>query len=516
MRDGTVKARRPSSCSPSAHPRLLNKASRMSDLLSLRRICRYARRSSTRNAVSCLLLAVLLGAPLLSTACGVPAYAQDEDSSMARAHAPAGPEWLDNAVIYEIFPRAFSREGTLTAVTARLDALQKLGVNVLWIMPISPIGKVHRLGRLGSPYSIRDYYAIDPDLGTKEDFKTLVQAAHQRHMRVILDMVADHTSWDSVMMAHPEFYQHDAEGKIISPHGWSDVAALNYADPGLRRYMDEMFLYWLKTFDLDGFRCDAASFVPTTFWDQLRPQLKQVRPDVLLLAEASKPELMRSAFDLDYAWPLLATLNSVIQQGESATRIEQNIKEQIAKFPVGTRHMLISDDHDERRATVRYGAQGALAASALVFTLPGVPMLYNGMEVGDATESGGPELFDKVDIDWSAGSMFPKDPAFYRDLIALRESSPALQHGELLWLHNSDEQHVVSYLRDFAGEEDLVVVNLSTVPFRGTVEAAEGNWREVRLGKLQSNEMTAPVALPALSLGAYEVRIFSQQHPGTH
>ena len=413
-------------------------------------------------------------------------------------------------MVYEIFPRAFSHEGTLAAVTARLDSLQKLGVNVLWIMPISPIGKVHRLGRLGSPYSIRDYYAIDPDLGTKQDFLALVQAAHQRHMRVVLDMVADHTSWDSVMMVHPDFYQHDAAGKILSPHGWSDVAGLNYANPALRRYMDDMFLYWLKSFDLDGFRCDAASFVPTSFWEELRPQLKQVRPDALLLAEASKPELMRSAFDLDYGWPLLGTLNHVMEEGEPATRIRQTLEEQAAKFPVGTRHMLISDDHDERRATVRFGAQGALAA-ALVFTLPGVPMLYNGMEVGDATESGGPELFDKVHIDWSAGDIFRRDPGFFHDLIAFRQCSPALQRGDVVWLHNSEEQHVASYLRASTEETDLVVINLSAIPFRGTVEASADTWQEVTLGKARGKGNTPSVALPAIALDAYHVRIFRTQ-----
>jgi glycosidase len=323
-------------------------------------------------------------------------------------------------------------------------------------------------------------------------------------MRVILDVVANHTAWDSVMMAHPEFYQHDAAGHIVSPHGWSDVAALNYANPALRKYMIDMFVYWLKDFDLDGFRCDAASFIPTDFWEQLRPELKRIRPDVLLLAEASKPELMNKAFDLDYGWPLLATFNKVIEQGQPATSIEFQVAEQMAKFPVGTRHMLISDDHDERRATVRYGASAALAASALVFTLPGVPMLYNGMEAGDATESGGPALFEKSHLYWGAAEQFPQFPAFYRALIPLRASSSALRHGDLLWLHNSDEQHVVSFERHSPEETDLVTVNLSNTPFRGTVEAASGDWSEVALGK----EKSTPAALPALSLEAFQVRIF--------
>jgi len=332
-----------------------------------------------------------------------------------------------------------------------------------------------------------------------------VQAAHQHHIRVILDMVADHTSRDSVMMTHPQFYQHDAAGKMVTPHGWSDVAALNYGNPELRKYMLGVFAYWLKDFNLDGFRCDAASFVPTSFWDEVRAQTERIRPDVLLLAEATKPELMRQDFDLDYAWPLLATFNRVIEQGEPASAIPEAIERQAAEFPHGAEHMLISDDHDEQRATVRYGEGGALAASALVFTLPGVPMLYNGMEVGDATPSGGPALFEKRRLYWGAAQQSPAFPEFYRVMIPLRESSPALLHGELVWLHNSDEAHVLTYLRRSPEETDLITVNLSNTPFRGTIEAPSHDWREVVF-----NPKAKPgvMALPALSLDAFQVRIF--------
>jgi glycosidase len=432
---------------------------------------------------------------------------------------------MEQAVIYEIYARDFSPEGTLNQVTARLDALHTLGVNVLWLMPIHPIGETRRLGPLGSPYAARDYYAIDPALGTNADFARLVEAAHARGMRVILDIAADHTSWDSVMMAHPEFYTHDEAGHILSPHGWSDVAGLNYDNPALRQYMIQMFAYWLKTFNLDGFRCDAASFVPTGFWEQLRGALQAIRPEVLLLAEASKPELMTQAFDLDYGWPLLRTFNEVIERGTPATAIEATWNEQQARFPRGAQHMLISDDHDEQRATLRYGAGGALAASALVFTLPGVPMLYNGMEVGDTTPSGAPALFEKLPLYWGSGAQRPEFAAFYSTLISLRVSSTALRHGDLMWLHNSDEQHVVSFLRRSPEETVLVTVNLSNTPFRGTVEAAQPGsqmWQEVsflppagsrRRSRNATGTASPPLALPALSLDAFQVRIFRLPAP---
>ena len=454
---------------------------------------------------------------LLLSLAGIKAKGQtDSHTPVVAEHVPA---WMDQAIFYEIFPRAFSREGTLNGVTSRLDDLEKLGVNVLWLMPIHPIGKTHRLGTYGSVYAVSDYYALDPDLGTKDDLLHLVQAAHRRHMRVILDEVSDHTAWDSVMMSHPSYYKHDAAGKILYPHTWTDVAALDYADPELRKYMVDMYVYWLKTFDLDGFRCDDAGDVPTIFWDQVTASLRAIRPDVLLLAEASQPEFLRQDFNIDYAWPLLETMNQVIMHAEPASSIQDEIKRQESRFPTGSWHMLVSDDHDTRRAIVRYGAQAALAASALVFTLPGAPMLYNGMEVADATPSAGPALFEKEPIFWQAGLIEPAFPAFYKVVIPLRENSPALRHGELVWLHNSDEDHVVTYIRRSQEETVLVAVNLSNLPFAGMIEAGAGSWNEVVLNNVsrhgeagmptaEPQALIPPVALPALSLPPFGIRIF--------
>ncbi len=440
----------------------------------------------------------------------------DSNTPVVAQHVPA---WMDQAIFYEVFPRDFSPAGDLNGVTAKLDRLQQLGVNVLWLMPIHPIGKTHRLGTYGSVYAVSDYYAVDPDLGTKADLTHLVQAAHERHMRVILDEVADHTAWDNVMMAHPSYYKRDAAGKVLYPHSWTDVAALDYANPALRKYMVDMFSYWLKTFDLDGFRCDDAGDVPVVFWDEASAALRAIRPDVLLLAEASQPDLLRADFNIDYAWPLLETMNQIILQGKPASAVRDEVDAQEGRFPAGSWHMLISDDHDTRRAVVRYGGQAALAASALVFTLPGAPMLYNGMEVGDASPSTGPALFEKVPIFWPSGQIERAFPAFYKAMIPLRESSPALRHGELVWSHNSDEAHVVTFLRRSPEETVLVAVNLANVPFTGTIEAASGAWQEIVLNDAahggEAGMPTAdaavpppPLALPALSLPPFGVRIF--------
>src|SRR5918911_4191227 len=385
-------------------------------------------------------------------------------------------EWVRDGVIYEIFPRAFSAEGNFNGVTARLDELKNLGVTILWLMPIHPTGQEKKKGSVGSPYAVRDYYAINSDYGTKEDLKRLVAEAHRRGQKVIIDIVANHTSWDNVLMKeHPDFYTRDASGKIIPPvPDWADVADLNYGNPALRDYMIEMLKYWVREFGLDGFRCDVAGFVPTDFWERARAELEKVKPDIVMLAEWAEPDLLVKAFDLDYAWPLHSTLTEVLMGMKPASAFRQVWEEERGKFPRGALHMRFSDNHDERRAIARFGERGALAASGLMFTLDGVPMLYNGMEGGDAAESGAPALFEKIPILWPIAERRPEFPRFYRQMIALRKSSEALRRGDVLWLRNSDESRVVTYLRRSKDEEVLVAINFSNQPFTGLVEAGRG------------------------------------------
>jgi cyclomaltodextrinase len=434
-------------------------------------------------------------------------FAQQADPTLASQPARPSPEWLKAGVLYQIFVRSFSPSGDLNGVTAKLDDLHALNVNILWLMPIHPYGQIKKKGSLGSPYAVRDYYAIDSPLGTKDDLRRLVQEAHRRQMKVIIDMVANHTSWDSVMMAHPEYYKKDKEGHVTYPYDWTDVAALDYSNPSLRRYMTDMLVYWIKEFDLDGYRCDAAGEIPTDFWEQARKELEKVKPDIMMLAEAQKPDLLRSAFDIDYAWPLLNTANDVVMNGEPATAIRANIEQQRLLFPIGALHMHVSDDHDELRATTRYGYPGAIAVSALMFTLEGAPLIYNGMEVGDSTQSRDPALFEPQKIFWDAARWHPDYPKFYAAIASLRREHPALQQGELVWVHNSDEQHVVTFLRRSGTDQFLIAVNLSNTPFKGTVEADAGNWKEIEL-PISNPEV---VAIPFVSLNAFGARIFQKQ-----
>jgi glycosidase len=444
---------------------------------------------------------------LLAFSC-LPALRAAAQVDWTTLQARPTPAWIREAVVYEVFPRQFSAKGDFAGITARMDDLKALGVDVLWLMPVHPVGHLKAKGAFGSPYAVKDYSGINPDYGTKEDLHRLVEAAHARGMKVIIDIVANHTAWDSVMMSNPGFYKHDAEGHIIPPHPeWADVAALNYANPETRRYMREMLRYWARDFQLDGIRCDVASEVPTDFWEDVRRDLEQIRPGFLMLAEASKPELLVHAFDLDYSWPMLGALNKVLMEGAPASEVRRTWEEsEQAAFPRGALHLRISDDHDEPRAISRFGWTAALAASAMELTLDGVPLIYNGMEVGDASESGDPALFEKVPVFWE-----PKGRESFRGayvgLISLRHRHRALQGGTVVWLDNSAPQNVVSFLRRGETEEFVTVVNFSNRPQAAAVRVENGPdfGVELQSGAAASG---AKIGLPDVSLGAFEWRIY--------
>ena len=464
-----------------------------------------------RNLLSCALL----------TAVAFSQIALGQQVDYSKQAARPSQAWVRDAVIYQIWERAYSQKGDFNSITADLDRLQKLGVNVLWLMPINPIGQVKKKGTIGSPYAVRDYYAINPDYGAASDLKRLVAEAHKRNLRVIIDMVINHTAWDNELITtHPEFYKKNAKGEIIPPvPDWADVAGLDYSNQQLRRYMIDMLKFWIREYDVDGFRCDVALMVPTDFWDAARAEVDKIKPQTIWLAEAEKPDLLLRAFDLDYAWDLHSTLTEVLQGAKPASAIREVWQRQQAQFPRGAIRMRYSDDHDERRAIVRFGERGALAAEALAFTLDGVPLVYNGMEVGDTAESGAPALFEKLPIFWQISQRRPEFPRFYSSMISLRRSSAALRGGDMTWVKNSDENRVLTFTRRSGKEELLVAINMSNQPFSGSVSIS-GNFDELTPDiarplppdDSKAAARTKPaIALPSLLLDAYGFRIFRRR-----
>src|SRR6266404_3612943 len=467
-----------------------------------------------RKPITELSKILFLGIVFLFASNSYRSAAQQPARDVAKESARPARDWVRDGVIYEIYPRAFSAEGNFRGITAQLDRLKNLGVTILWLMPIHPIGQEKKKGTIGSPYAVRDYYGINPDYGSKDDLKRLIGEAHKRRMKVIIDIVANHTSWDSVMMKWPEFYRHGAAGKITYPHDWFDVAQLNYDNPKLREYMTEMLKFWIREFDLDGFRCDVAGDVPTDFWEKARGELDKIKPDIFMLAEAHKPDLEVKAFEADYSWPLHSTLTDVLQGRSRASDLRAAWEDEVKEWPRGALHMRFLDNHDERRALARFGEPGALAASALMFTLDGAPLLYNGMEVGDTTESGAPALFEKLPVFWPIAERRPEFPRFYKQIIELRKSSTALRRGSLEWLRTSDESRVLSFVRRSTGEDVLVAINLSNRPFSGTIEAGKyAGYRDItpNVGPPQAPDAPPtesvrpkpPVGLPAIKLDAW-------------
>jgi glycosidase len=468
-----------------------------------------------RAALMLAMLVLATAAPLATAQAGAAGAAVEYANLSART----SPAWLQEGVIYQVFPRVFSDSGDLNGVTAQLDRLRALGVNILYLMPIHPQGKLKSKGSRGSPYAVRDYYAINPDYGTAADLQRLVAEAHKRGLRVIMDVVANHTSWDSVLMRHPEYYVRDATGHILPPRPeWGDVAHLDYRNPELRRYMTDMLIYWLREFDVDGFRCDAAGEVPTGFWEQVRPELERIKPDLMMLAEWEQPELLAHAFNIDYSWTFYHALADAILGRAPAKALRTAWEQSAAQYERNALRMRFSDDQDELRAVARFGLQASLAASAIIFTMDGVPLLYNGMEVGDTAESGAPALFERIPIFWPISERRPEVPVFYREIIALRHAHPAFTHGELRWLRNADEQRIITFERAAPGERLVIAVNLSSQPFSGIVEVENGEYEDITPRWQPASAAACPTdqcraALPAVILPAWEFRIFRRVGP---
>ena len=376
------------------------------------------------------------------------------------------PQWMRSAVIYEINPRAFSPTGDFDGIRQRLDHLEQLGVSVLWLMPIHPTGIAKRKGPLGSPYSVRDYYTIDPAYGTPDDLKRLITEAHSRGFHVILDIVANHTACDALLLeTHPEFYRRNRVGEPISAAAdWSDVLALDYTNVDLRRYMRDLLRHWIDEFGFDGFRCDIAGYLPLDFWNEVRDELG---PAILMIAEAENAALVEHAFDAGYGWKFFHALNAVFTEGASATRLREVWQQSLL-----TKEMRFTDNHDETRAIVRLGERATLAASAIVFLLDGLPLLYNGQEIGDTTESAPPALFDRLPIYWDNVQRRPHFLNFYQQLIRLRRAHSAFHDGEVVWTYNTAADRIVSFIREGDNQEFLVVVNCSNRPFDGHVDGS--------------------------------------------
>ncbi len=378
--------------------------------------------------------------------------------SFGEREARSEPEWMNKLTIYELWLTAFSKEGTLRGAIPGLKRIAELGAAVVYLGPIAKrSGEPH-----ASPYNIADYSAVDPQYGTEQDLHDFVAAAHQLHLKVMLDLIYYHTAPDGVMMRNPDWLMHTDDGRIA--RGFWPQPLPDYSKAEVRKYLIGSMVHWVRDFQVDGFRCDVGAGVPISFWEEARKSLDAVNKDLILLSESDRPDDQLHAFDINYSFQGYLTLRSVIQEGQPAIRIREGWEETRKTFPKGARIMRFSDNHDWRRAVVQFGEDGAMAASILDFTLDGIPFLYNGQEIADTTPThwitGAPIAWttarDQNDRE-SADETLVK----YKRLFAMRKENAALTSGNLVWINNSEPDRVLSFLRKKGNEEIVVMVNLS-------------------------------------------------------
>ena len=399
---------------------------------------------------------VLLAVTVLGTACSL-------SKTEAVPTETKAPEWTKTAVLYEVNLRQYTKSGTINEFSEHLDTLKDMGVNTLWFMPIHPISVTNRSGKLGSYYSVSDYRDVNPEFGTKEDFKALVDKAHEMGFHVILDWVANHTGWDNAWITeHPDWYT-QKDGRIISPDGmgWPDVADLNYDNADMRKEMIECMKYWVKEFDVDGFRCDYAPGVPADFWKEARIELDKVK-DIYMLEEdlgGQAQANLEYGFDSNYAAKVYETMMAVGKDGKTADKI----KLYIPSMENNTFPMYYLDNHDvnsyDRTIDEAFSEEVLPSMYSLIFTLPGVPMIYSGDEIGYDKPIA---FMEKDTIDWDRTG---KD---YRNLIKelslLKSEHKALESdntGEGFEILDLGNKNIFAYKRVIEGDELICIFNLS-------------------------------------------------------
>jgi len=408
------------------------------------------------------------------------------------------PGWSYNKTIYEVNLRQFTTSGTIAEFRTQLPRLKKLGVGILWFMPLHPIGEVNRKGTLGSYYSVKDYYGLDPALGTKEEFQSLVKEIHELGMYVIIDWVANHTSWDNdLVKTHPDFFTKDSSGKFVPPVAdWADVIDLNYENKDLWNYMSGVMEYWLAEYNIDGFRCDVAGMVPEEFWSYLYPKLSKHK-NVFMLAEDERPVDHTTAFDMTYSWDFYNLFNEIVKGKKPASAIITQLKKEKNEYPEQAFRMRFITNHDENSWNgtefERLG-KGVKAFSVLTFTLPGMPLLYNGQESALNKRL---NFFEKDPIEWKDYELSP----FIETLTKMKSDFDLLDAGEkgasVEEVVNSDPKKVISFLRVKGNEKVFVVANLSkenvTVDFKSAPEMKNGrelfSKRKIKIGKAFSLEL---------------------------
>jgi glycosidase len=456
-----------------------------------------------RNRLTCL---------ALTAGCfALPGVAVGQSQAVAAARDTS---WVARSALYEVFVQDFSPQGNLRGVLDGLDRIEAAGADVVWLMPIHPIGVLNRKGTLGSPYAVKDYRAINPAYGTPADFRRLVEAVHARGMKLILDWVPDHTSPDHPWVReHPDFYFRNERGEPSVPRDpdgkltdWTDVVQLDFGNPAVRREMISAMRWWLQEFGIDGYRVDVAGFIPNDFWREAVPAVRaSVDRRILLLAEWADPELHRLGYDLTYGWDSYSRVKEIWGGAPASTLVRQEVAD-LKTLPSGGMRMRFTTNHDETAwdnppVTIFGGSAGARAAFLAVALLPGRPLLYNGQEVESPQKLA---LFERGPIEWKQPHA-AEARAFYHRVMRLARSEPSFITGGLEALDTSAPDDVIAYRRGAA----IVLVNSRPRAQRLTVTGVRlDGARDLLSDRIQRGDT---VALPAY--GTLVLKTATAEHP---
>jgi len=417
------------------------------------------------------------------------------------------PEWSKNAVFYEVNVRQYTDSGTFRAFSKHLPRLKELGIDVLWFMPTYPIGMINRKGELGSYYSVRDFMGVNPEFGTLEDFKMVIDKAHELGMHVLMDWVPNHTSWDNKLTTdHPEWYVRGADGKFTRPIGtdWTDVIQLDWSQKGLQDYMINAMAYWVKL-GADGFRVDHPHNTPKEFWERARTELEKIKP-VLMLAEYEGDKgFTEKGFDMDYAWVLHHLMNSIAQKKDSACALKKYFTREWAVYPNNAYRLMFLTNHDENSwaGTIDslMGDSQKLFA-ALIFTAQGVPLIYSGQENCLNKKL---KFFVRDTIKWDPCEL----TQFYKNLIRLKKDNKALWNGDfggkMVRVKTNRDKKIFAFFREKEGSRVLVFLNPTKkqISFKPDLKDIQGGYTDYFTGQKTGLDKSAK-----LTLNPWEYKVF--------
>jgi cyclomaltodextrinase len=382
------------------------------------------------------------------------------------------PEWSKNATIYEVNVRQFTPEGTFKAFEPHLQRLKDMGIDIIWLMPIHPIGEKNRKGTLGSEYSVKDYYGVNPEYGNLDDFKALVKKIHSMGMHVILDWVANHSAWDNKLATeHPDWYTKSLDGNFQPTpwYDWDDVIDFDYNVPGMRKYMTDALKYWVKEAGIDGYRCDVAGFIPVDFWDNARRELDEIKP-VFMLAEWESRDLYKKAFDMTYSWSLWDKMKDATIHKKGASALIEYMAHDVGSVPPDAYRMTFTDNHDKNSwEGNQFSNFGDGLKTCMVFcsVVNGMPLVYSGQEAGLDKSL---KFFDKDSIVWSQTPAGKPHPFYdlYKKLFELKHRNQALWNGGwggvMVRIYSDKMKEVVSFSREKNGDKVISIINFSDKP----------------------------------------------------